>query len=129
MNALIAVFLGGAVGGLLRALLTEGWPGYPAALLPWSTLAANVIGSFIIGWLAAHTAGRWGEAVRLALSAGFCGGFTTVSLFSWQVVLLATDGQWERAAVYALVTPALGILAAAFGSRVGRRAHKTAGEA
>ena len=50
----------------------------PSALFPWATLGVNVAGSFAIGLFGALAARfGWSEGVRLALTVGLCGGFTT----------------------------------------------------
>jgi len=77
--------------------------------LSWGTLIVNVTGSLLIGVIAALTApdGRifLGSTARLALMAGFCGGYTTFSSFSLQ------DGDWWRAAANIVVSVLLCLLA------------------
>jgi len=64
-------------------------------------LLVNVLGSFVIGLIAALTApdGRifMGSTARLALMAGVCGGYTTFSSFSLQTLSLLNDGEWSYA--------------------------------
>ena len=107
------VFLGGGVGSILRYAvgLCIG-----AAAFPWATLAVNVGGSLAIGLF-----GGWGErfgwseAVRLALTVGLCGGFTTFSTFSKESLTLVQSGRWCIFALYALGNFAIGIAAVAMG--------------
>ena len=107
------VFIGGGVGSVLRYAigLCIG-----AATFPWATLAVNVGGSLAIGlfggWCERF---GWPEAVRLALIAGLCGGFTTFSTFSKESLALAQSGRWGALAAYALGSVALGIAAVAAG--------------
>ena len=65
---------------------------------PFGTLIVNVIGSFIIGFFATLTGpnGRVfvGSTARTFVMAGFCGGYTTFSLFSLQTLNLMNDGEW-----------------------------------
>ena len=112
MNVLI-VFLGGGTGSVLRYLvgLLIG-----SAAFPWATLTVNVIGSLAIG-LFGGWASRfgWGEALRLSLVIGLCGGFTTFSTFSKESLALAESGRWCAFAAYAIGSVAVGIAAVALG--------------
>ena len=103
------VFLGGGIGSILRYAvgLCIG-----AAAFPWATLAVNAGGSLAIGLL-----GGWGErfgwseAMRLALTVGLCGGFTTFSTFSKESLALAQSGRWVALALYVLASFSLGLFA------------------
>ncbi len=86
MNLWLAVALGAVVGAPLRAVV-EGWVTDNAAprgnwwrRLPWGLLVVNVIGSAIVGVVLATTTGD----LRVLLSVGFCGAFTTFSGYGWQ---------------------------------------------
>lgn len=91
------IAVGSAIGGIARFWCS----GVAARLIgetfPWGTLIVNVVGSFIIGFVATFTApdGRWfiGSTARLGIMAGFCGGYTTFSSFSIQTLNLLTAGQ------------------------------------
>lgn len=101
MNALLYVALGGALGASGRHLLgvvmlkTLG-PDYP-----YGTMAANIIGGFLMGllagWLALKVSGS--ENLRLFLGVGLLGGFTTFSAFSLDAVLM-----YEKKAYGALLS-------------------------
>jgi fluoride exporter len=92
------IAVGSAIGGVARYWCS----GVAARLIgetfPWGTLIVNVIGSFIIGFVATLTApdGRVfiGSTARLGIMAGFCGGYTTFSSFSIQTLNLMNDGEW-----------------------------------
>ena len=107
------VFLGGGIGSMLRYAvgLCIG-----AAAFPWATLAVNLGGSFAIG-LFGGLGDRfgWSEAVRLALTGGLCGGFTTFSTFSKESLALVQSGRWGAFAAYAIGSVALGLAAVAMG--------------
>ena len=91
----LLVFVGGGLGamarhGINRAGLALLGPGFP-----WWTLAVNFLGSFLIGLLAGlFGAMETGHNLRLFLTTGFLGGFTTFSAFSLDALTL-----WERGAV------------------------------
>ena len=112
MNALF-VFLGGGTGSVLRYLAGL-WIG--SAAFQWATFAVNAVGSFAIG-LFGGWASRfgWGEALRLSLTVGLCGGFTTFSTFSKESLALAEAGRWSAFAAYAIGSVAIGIAAVALG--------------
>jgi fluoride exporter len=99
-----AVALGSALGGLARALcsyllLQALGPGFP-----WGTLLVNVVGSALIGFYATLAApdGRLfpSPAQRQFVMAGFCGGFTTFSVFSLETLLLIEAGRMAVAGLY-----------------------------
>ena len=90
MNGILYVALGGALGASARhllgvATLKSFGPGYP-----YGTMAANVIGGFLMGvlagWLALKVSG--GTNLRLFLGVGLLGGFTTFSAFSLDAILM-----------------------------------------
>lgn len=93
------VAAGSAVGTTARwgvGLLLETPGSYIG--MPWSTLAVNVAGSFVIGLYAALTepGGRWlaSSAQRLFVMTGVCGGFTTFSMFTAEVLGSMGRGDW-----------------------------------
>ena len=95
--AFLWVALGGAIGSMGRyglGLWLSRHEGFP-----WSTLAANILGSFIIG----VCAGFFLDEQRKSASAqflmpGFCGGFMTFSAFSLQTVELMREQAWLKVA-------------------------------
>ena len=112
--ATVNVAIGGAFGAALRYQLGRAmtqWLG-PVAVstFPWATLAANAVGSLLMGFLAGWLAFRGeGEQLRLLLGVGLLGGFTTFSAFSLEMVLLIERGQYTIAGLYAFLSVALGI--------------------
>ena len=93
------VGLGGGLGSVLRYALSLGIKS------PWGTLAANAIGSFLLAIIAVYFLDKPGQDnLRLALTTGFCGGFTTYSTFNLQVLNLLHKQEWAQAAQYFGVT-------------------------
>jgi CrcB protein len=121
MNAFIAVGAGAAVGAWLRWGLGL-WlnPVYPA--IPAGTLAANLIGGYLIGIAIAFFAQHPGIAPewRLLLITGFLGGLTTFSTFSAEVVTMITRGQF----FWALATSALHLLGSLSATGLGLLTYK-----
>lgn len=112
MQSLLLVAAGGATGAVARyvlsaqALRTLG-PGWPHG-----TLAANVIGGFLMGLLAGGLALRGGadqEKWRLLLGVGLLGGFTTFSAYSLEVALMIERREWASAFSYSLGSVVLSI--------------------
>ena len=104
----LLVAVGGAIGSVGRA-----WVGIAAARLfglgfPWGTMIINILGSAIIGIIAATALSPsrtiLSPEIRIFLMVGFCGGFTTFSSFSLQTLRLAQDGQWLWAAANVLAS-------------------------
>ena len=101
MPAVIAICLGACCGALLRWGLSLGLN--PGGLLPWGTLAANLIGGYLVGVCVAvfqalpHLDPVW----RLALVTGFLGALTTFSSFSAEVVGMLLQQRYGLAALTA----------------------------
>ena len=103
--ALVAV--GCAVGGNLRYWLAKGVNARPwAEGLPWATFLINVSGSFLLGIAAElyieRTTSDTRREIYLLLGTGFCGGYTTFSTFSYEMLKLMREGHWDWAVIYAL---------------------------
>ena len=101
MNYLV-VFIGCGAGGVARYALTRFASEHVASAIPLGTLAVNLIGSFAIGFLFAAFENRTVPApVRLLLTTGFLGGFTTFSTYALDTALFfqARDFQIGRAHV------------------------------
>ena len=115
MERLFWVCLGGAFGSGARYLLS-GWvldrfgPAFPSG-----TLAVNTIGSFLLGALMflGVEAGTLSPTLRLALTTGVMGGFTTYSTFSYETMRYLQDGAWALALLNVVVT-VVGCLVACF---------------
>ena len=109
-----------AVGGMLGVLARFGIGRltlHHEALI-WSTVAINVVGSFLLGLLVAE---HWfSRDVREGIGVGFLGGFTTFSTFSVQAVLEVDAGEPVRAIVYVLASLVGGLLGATAGFLFGR---------
>ena len=113
------VALGGALGSVARA-----WVGVSAVRLvgptfPWSTMVINVVGSAIIGVVAASALSPARtlvtQEVRIFLMVGFCGGFTTFSSFSLQTFELLREGRPVAALANVALSVILCIVATAAG--------------
>ena len=84
LTNLLAVFIGSGLGGMCRYLCSNYIQSFtPRAIFPWGTFAVNIIGCFIIGILYGlfDRNNICNPEMRLLLTVGFCGGFTTFSTF------------------------------------------------
>jgi CrcB protein len=114
--AWVLVGVGGAAGVLARYGIGRLTAGTEALI--WSTVAINVVGSFLLGVLVATA--WFSNDTREALGVGVLGGFTTFSTFSVQVILEADGGRAGIALAYVLASVLGGIAAAAAGYALGR---------
>ena len=90
---LLLVALGAVVGAPLRYLVDRFIQARHDTIFPWGTLAVNVAGSLILGFLAgAAAAGRLNPVIFTVLGPGFCGALTTYSTFGYETLRLAEDG-------------------------------------
>jgi CrcB protein len=131
MFKLTLLMLGGALGTAARYGL-NGWvSGFQGkhyafpAVFPLGTMAVNVLGCFIVGFLAALSDETFGRAWikpewRDFLIIGFCGGFTTFSSYGIQTLNLARDGEWLMSALNIAASNILGLLAVYVGLVAGR---------
>ncbi len=113
MASLAWVALGGALGSAARFATVRGVASVLGEYQPWGTLAVNVVGSLLMGLLAALIARKFAdsEAVRVFLLPGLLGGFTTFSAFSLDVFNLMQRGENGTAIGYVLGSVLLSIIA------------------
>jgi len=89
------VAIGGLVGSVARYWLSGAVQDVTGPTFPSGTLAVNIVGSFVIGLVMALALerGLLGDESRILLTTGFCGGFTTMSTFSYETLALLRDGE------------------------------------
>ena len=120
----LAVAAGGALGSLARFWLAAAVAALTGPRFPWGTLLINILGSFIIGLVAALTLAParfpMPPDVRIFLMVGVCGGFTTFSAFSLQTLELLQYGEVLSAFGYIIGSVLLCLAAVWFGWFLGR---------
>jgi len=107
------VAAGGAAGCVLRYIVSGAVQEYAGGAFPSGTMAVNIGGCFLIGLLTGLT-GRWFPAspeIRILLTTGFCGGFTTFSTFAGENLEMIRTGGILTAAAYSAVSVIAGIAA------------------
>ncbi|WFU32217.1 fluoride efflux transporter CrcB [Bradyrhizobium brasilense] len=113
VQLLAAVAIGGSLGSVARYLVAIGAGRLVGTDFPWGTLVINIVGSFLIGVFAEAFALSWNasQAMRVFLTVGICGGFTTFSTFSLDAIVLMQRGELWSAGTYMAASVALSILA------------------
>jgi CrcB protein len=114
-----AIFLGGALGALLRAGLAEAIPP-TAGAWPWATFLVNVAGAALLGyWFTTlpHSSYR-----RPLLTTGFCGALTTFSTVQLELVEMIDGGKTGLAVLYLAASVAAGLAGVQLATAAGRRA-------
>ena len=115
----LAVAGGGALGSLARfatGLAVSAWVG---TRFPWGTLATNLLGCFVMGFLAALLAGRSDNVqLRAFLLTGFLGGYTTFSSFANETLELARHDQVGLAVANVICTVVATLVAVWLGYRL-----------
>jgi fluoride exporter len=108
-----AVAIGAAAGGVSRYYLSFAVQQRLGASFPWGTLLINVTGSLLLGFLMRYALATPSVSaeMRLLLTTGFCGGYTTFSTFSYETATLMEDGLYQRAAGYMLGSVIVALLA------------------
>jgi fluoride exporter len=113
-----AIFLGGALGALVRAGLTEALPD-PGVGWPWATFVVNVVGAALLGfWFTVlpHTQYR-----RPLLTTGFCGALTTFSTVQVELLGMLEAGRVPLACAYLVTSIVAGLAGASAATAVARR--------
>jgi len=97
----LLVIAGSAIGGGLRYWLSNDVYKYLPVTFPYGTLAINIIGSFILGIIIFIFDEKelLNNQVKIFLTIGFCGGFTTFSTFSLETFNLIRDSEYLFAAL------------------------------
>ncbi len=117
------VFVGGGLGAMLRHGVNRLGMAWLGPSLPWSTLFVNVVGGLVMGLFAGWFAYRGEHAsqlVRLFLTTGLLGGFTTFSAFTLDAVLLWERRQYMVAGGYVVGSVALAIIGLSAGLAITR---------
>jgi CrcB protein len=121
---LAAVFAGGALGALARALLEDALPHDPGAW-PWATFAVNLGGALLLGWAVTRLQERLPLSAyrRPFLGTGICGGLTTFSALQIELLEMIDARHYALAAAYALASLAAGVVAVGLVTNLVRRAR------
>lgn len=124
---LAAIFVGGSIGAVTRALLAEALPHEPGEW-PWATFAANVVGAFLLAYFTTRLQERLplSSYRRPLLGTGLCGALTTFSTVQVELLVMLDGEAFGLAARYAGASVAAGFLAVLVATNLVRRARVTA---
>ena len=115
MNSYLLVFLGAGLGGTLRHGVNVGCGRLCGTDFPWGLLIINVTGCLVMGliagWLAFKAQLPWSQDLRLFLTTGLLGGYTTFSAFSLDFATLWERGAQGYAIIYVLASVVLSLAA------------------
>lgn len=119
---LLSVALGSALGGVARYLLSGALQRGTRGSFPVGTLTVNLIGCFVLGFIVQYALERpdFSPELRLFLTAGFCGAFTTFSTFSVETFDLIEYAHYQQALLYVATSLVAGLLATAAGFMLAR---------
>jgi CrcB protein len=117
MKVFWAVAIGAAAGGLARHYFGAFIQQRTAIDFPIGTFVINVTGSFLIGLFMRYALQTtWvSPEMRMLLTTGFCGGYTTFSTFSYDTLLLINDGEYGRATLYVVASVVIALAATMLG--------------
>lgn len=100
MSRFLIVVIGGGLGSGARYLVCAALAERLGSAFPWGTFTVNLLGSFLLGAIATLglSSATMSVEVRLLLTTGFMGGFTTYSTFNYETTGLLLEGRWGVAA-------------------------------
>jgi CrcB protein len=122
-----AIFLGGALGSLLRVWLGRTFSS-GVSDWPWATFAINISGSFALAYLATRLQERLPQSTyrRPLLGTGFCGAYTTFSTMQVETLTMIDHSRYGLAGGYALSSIVAGYVAVWLGTSLVRRVRAIA---
>lgn len=118
LRILLIIGTGSFIGGVSRFLLSRYIHNTYLSDFPWGTFAVNIIGSFIIGIVygLSERGDLMNLELRMFLTIGLCGGFTTFSTFAGENLSLLKEGDILYFGLYAGLSVFMGILAVYLGN-------------
>lgn len=120
LKLILIIGTGSFIGGVSRFLASRYIQNTVVSGFPYGTLFVNILGCLLIGiFYGMSERGNFMSAeMRLFLTVGFCGGFTTFSTFASENLSLLKDGNFFYFALYTALSVFLGLMATYFGNLV-----------
>ena len=125
-RALLAIFVGGALGAGVRTGFSELAPTHPGQW-PWATFAVNLVGCLLLGYFVTRLQERLPVTAyrRPFLGTGLCGGLTTFSTFQLELLRMIDRGDLVLAVAYVAASLLAGFAGVMIGTATVRRARLT----
>lgn len=123
MKEIVLVSIGSFFGGGMRYWVSKMVQSCTLVGFPFGTMAVNVLGCLIIGFLSGlnwNGIGLMSPSTKLLLTTGFCGGFTTFSTFMNEGSALMKEEQYVYMMLYLFGSLALGLIAVLMGHQLAK---------
>ncbi|TVQ46411.1 MAG: fluoride efflux transporter CrcB [Gloeocapsa sp. DLM2.Bin57] len=124
MRPFLAIILG-AIPGVLSRYLLFTWLNDPnlGNLYPFGTFFVNVSGCLLMGFISSLMLERWSinEEIRLLLTTGFLGSYTSFSTYELDSVKILLESNWIKEGLYWIGTPLMGIISFSLGTILAKR--------
>ncbi len=116
-RTLMIVGTGGFIGTILRFLVSRYFQENTFSLFPWGTFSVNIAGSLLIGifYGMSERGNLLSPDMRIFLTVGICGGFTTFSSLTNDTFILLQDKEWFKLSLYTSLSFFFGLLAVYLG--------------
>lgn len=117
LKSLLIAGTGGFIGTVLRLMVSRYFQENTFSLFPWGTFTVNIIGSLMIGIIygMSERGNLQTPEIRIFLTVGICGGFTTFSSFANDAFMLLQEKEWLKVSLYASLSFFLGLVAVYLG--------------
>ena len=115
MQAILFIGMGGFLGAITRFVLSAFVQKNAAVLFPVGTLSVNVLGGFLIGFLALYFENHLSPEYRALVITGFLGALTTFSTFSYETVMLIENSAYIKAVSNIVINVLLSLSATVLG--------------
>lgn len=117
LKSLLIAGTGGFIGTVLRFLVSRYFQENTFSLFPWGTFTVNIIGSLLIGifYGMSERGNLLSPEIRIFLTVGICGGFTTFSSLTNDAFMLLQEKEWFKVSLYASLSFFLGLVAVYLG--------------
>ncbi|WMW77188.1 fluoride efflux transporter CrcB [Flavobacterium sp. 20NA77.7] len=113
MRNVFFIFIGGGLGSTLRYAISYFFAKNQGNQFPWATFVANGLGCLVIGLLFGYFQKNnvQNDSLKLFLTVGFCGGFTTFSALSLENFQFIQNQHYNLATIYTTTSLVIGLLA------------------
>ena len=117
LKSILIVGLGGFIGTVARFLISRYFQFNIASVFPWGTFIINIVGCLLIGLIygISEKSELLSPEIRMFMTVGICGGFTTFSTFSNDAFLLVREQEWIRFALYTSLSVFIGLMSVYLG--------------